>query len=371
MLEKAWEQDLGLQWRMLGYFSLHFHPKQVMEFTAIFPNGDPPRKRAYHTCSIVGDALYILGGITGDKTVLSDMFRYEISSNSWTHIEDSVTTSRTSPSRALVSAGFPKGRLCIAPRVSHHTATVVKEHYILVIGGWNGRRRCADVFCYNTVDRSWHQIPESGDVPVGLSSHTATLISSKEVLIIGREGGVHTQRRFSGAFYLNFETGKYTEAPFHAASRSGHIASLLPIRGSKESHLFVLGGRKSGGYEFIGLWGKIQSPQCSIPKNKTGQLLEKSIHCEEPSGRQHAKAVNLDRKHLFVFGGETWSGARENVTSDAFILETDKMRWYRVAHCGEVPKLVGHSIVGFDGRIFVFGGGVGNKYCNNLWEVKF
>lgn len=339
-----------------------------MEFSAILASETAPSKRAFHSCSIVGGKLYVFGGMAEDRMVLCDIFRYDISSNSWTQIENRVPGS--SQNRPLVSSEFPKGRLCTAPSVSHHTATVVRDRFILIIGGWNGRKRCADVFCFDTVEQFWRHIPESGDVPVGLSSHTSTLISPNNILIIGREGGVHTQRRFAGAFYLNFETGKYTEAPFHASSRSGHTANLIPIRASKDNHLFVFGGRKSGGYELIGSWAKIEQNESCLPKQKITDLLGRSTVCDEPCGRQHAKAVELDKKHLLLFGGETWSGVRENVTNDAFILETDKMKWYKVAFCGDVPKLVGHSMVGTGDRIFVFGGGVGNRYCDTLWEVK-
>lgn len=339
-----------------------------MEFSAISSRGTAPSKRAFHSCSVLGGALYIFGGITDDRTVLSDMYRYDVSSNSWSRIEDQVPSS--SQSRPLVSSGFPKGRLCAAPSVSHHTATVIRDRFIFIVGGWNGRKRCADVFCFDTVEQFWRHIPESGDVPVGLSSHTATLVSSKDILIIGREGGVHTQRRFAGTFYLNFVTGKYTEAPYHASSRSGHTANLIPIRASKENHLFVFGGRKSGGYELIGSWSKIEQTECSFPKQRIADLLGKSTVCEEPCGRQHAKAVELDSKHLLIYGGETWSGVRENVTNDAFILVSDRMRWYKLPLCGDVPKLVGHSMVGTGDKIFVFGGGLSNKYRDTLWEVK-
>lgn len=339
-----------------------------MEFSAILARGTPPSKRAFHTCSVLEGSLYIFGGITDDRTVLSDMYPYDVSSNSWSAIESRVP--RSSQSRPVVSSVFPKGRLCTAPSVSHHTATVIRGRFILIIGGWNGRKRCADVLCFDTVEQFWRHIPESGDVPVGLSSHTATLVSSKDILIIGREGGVHTQRRFAGAFYLNFETGKYTEAPYHASSRSGHTSNLIPIRASKDNHLFVFGGRKSGGYELIGSWNKIEQPESLFPKHRLAELLKKSTTCEEPCGRQHAKAVELDSKHLFIFGGETWSGVRENVKNDAFILDSDRMTWYKLPVGGNAPKLVGHSMVGTRDKIFVFGGGVGNKYCDNLWEVK-
>ena len=119
-----------------------------MEFCAILARGTAPSKRAFHTCSVLEGSLYVFGGITDDRTVLSDMYRYDISSNSWSAIESRVP--RSSQSRPEASSVFPKGRLCTAPSVSHHTATVIWGRFILIIGGWNGRKRCADVFLF------WH-----------------------------------------------------------------------------------------------------------------------------------------------------------------------------------------------------------------------
>lgn len=72
-----------------------------MEFSAISAKGTAPGKRAFHSCSVVGDVLYIFGGIAEDRTVFSDMFRYDISSNAWTQVKNRVPSS--SQSRALVS----------------------------------------------------------------------------------------------------------------------------------------------------------------------------------------------------------------------------------------------------------------------------
>lgn len=47
------------------------------------------------------------------------------------------------------------------------------------------------------------------------------------------------------------------------------------------------------------------------------------------------------------------------------------MRWHKVTCCRDSPKLVGHSMVRISEKIFIFGGGVANRFCNILWEVKF
>lgn len=84
------------------------------------------------------------------------------------------------------------------------------------------------------------------------------LVFFKDILIIGCEGGVYMQCCFFGVFYLNFEIGKYFEVLFYVSFRLGYIVNFIFIRISGENYLFVFGGCKSGGYELIGLWRKME-----------------------------------------------------------------------------------------------------------------
>ena len=67
-----------------------------MEFFAVSAHGIVPSKRAFHSCSVVGNFMYIFGGIALDRTVLNDMYMYNISSNMWSRIEDRVPGSSQS-----------------------------------------------------------------------------------------------------------------------------------------------------------------------------------------------------------------------------------------------------------------------------------
>lgn len=337
-----------------------------MDFSVVAANGQAPTKRAYHSCSVIENYLYIFGGIRDDKTVLNDIYRYDVEGKSWSRIEERPPSSTGTE----ISRSFPRGRLCRAPSVSHHTATVIRERYIIIIGGWNGKKRTAEIFCFDTHETTWRRIPESGDVPVGLSSHSACLVSPKDILIIGREGGIRTQRRFSGAFSLDIETGRYTEAPFHAASRSGHTANLIHMRGSRECYLLVLGGRKSGGYELLGRWQRVETLTRCIQQSRIEKLLAKCKPCDEPDGRQHSQTLQIGERYLMVFGGEKWSGVRENVTNEAFILDCNKMKWHLVPMSDQVPKLVGHTMCCVTDRVLVFGGCYQNRTCDTLWQVN-
>lgn len=78
----------------------------------------------------------------------------------------------------------------------------------------------------------------------------------------------------------------------------------------------------------------------------------------------------MGSKYLLIFGGEIWSGVRENVINEVFVLEIDIMKWYKLFFVGDVLKFVGYFMEGCGEKIFVFGGGFFSKYCNIFWEVK-
>ena len=324
-------------------------------------------KRAYHSCSVIGNTIYVYGGLSEGKIVLNEMHVYDVSTNNWNLVEPKRTGANTAIHRSAVP--FPAWRLCQAHSLSHHTANVITNRFILVVGGWNGHKRTADVYCFDTNESTWFCIPVSGDIPVGLSSHTSVVISSTETLIIGREGGVRTQRRFSGAFKLNFETGKYIEAPFHTSSRSGHTANFINVRGNKDTSLIILGGRKSGGYEIVGSVQTFNSQTGTFANENMVSLVRHCCVCEEPSGRQHLQAIELNSRYLLFYGGETWSGVRNNVTNEVFILGTYRMKWYQVPVDDQTPRLVGHSACIIGEKILVVGGMLENKPTDTLWEM--
>jgi hypothetical protein len=94
-----------------------------------------------------------------------------------------------------------------------HFFRLNKEEILILVGGWNGKKRSNSVHAFDLKDEKWiglkewtggrHRVPP----PVGLSSHTATAINDKLVCVLGREGGIKTQRRFGDLFLLNLDLG--------------------------------------------------------------------------------------------------------------------------------------------------------------------
>ena len=76
-----------------------------------------------------------------------------------------------------------------SPALSHHCAVAIDDRYMLLIGGWNGRLRTPDVWAYDAQEDRWLPMKTSGfPEGGGLSSHTATMLSSTEVCKGGRGG---------------------------------------------------------------------------------------------------------------------------------------------------------------------------------------
>ena len=337
------------------------------DFKAVSSNGASPPKVAFHTCSVVQNTVYIFGGLDDKKCVQNGLFRFDTSCNEWTEL------SRVESEGSSKAGRFGGVRIGEAPKLSHHTANVLGERFIVFIGGWTGHKRNSDVYYYDTVQNIWFQIQVKGDIPAGLSSHTSTLVSESELLIIGREGGVRTQRRSGDAFYFNVKTGVYKEAQMHVSSRSGHTANLVKTHLGKSYVLFVQGGRKGDDHQLIGSWNKKpEDSRAVVGNDKILGLLSQWVDCDKPSGRQHCVSVELSDRYLLFFGGETWSGVRNNVTNEVYILDCSKMRWYRPREVrGTVPCLTGHSMGMVGDKVYVFGGLVDGKCSDGIWMVNF
>ena len=338
------------------------------------PSGDTPNPRSFHSCTSVGNHIYIHGGMNKLRTVLDNFYCYDSQENKFEKLSSSIVISK--PSKTIDTNGIAFMRFCNSPALSHHASVTFKNRYVFQIGGWNGRRRSSDIFVFDTKERFWFQMPISGEVPAGLSSHTATLISEKEILIVGREGGIHTQRRSGNAFRFNICTGQYKEGEFRVSSRSGHTANLIRWGSNSVYSLLVYSGRKSGAqFDVVGSW-KAKPRQEAITddcvlRNMIDHLQEPQ-KCQEPEGRQHSRSLPVGDRYLVFYGGEMWRGARENVTAELFVFDCKNISWYKPLVHAELPKAVGHSFVQTqDGKVFIFGGTNGSTISNKMFTLMF
>ncbi|XP_038656726.1 kelch domain-containing protein 9-like [Scyliorhinus canicula] len=198
--------------------------------------------RAFHSINLVGGKLVVFGGMrTSEPRVppLNDLV---------------VLDPTTLTVERVVSGG---------PSRSHHGAVTLHDRWLLLVGGWDGKRRVVEVHAFDLeAGGGWNELtPGHGSQPpVGLSGHTCTKLSDREVVVVGREGGIHTQRRFASIFTLHVDIFAqrywYKERESRTASRSGHSAILTRVHGHATSRyeLLVFGGRNSPEIEMVGIW---------------------------------------------------------------------------------------------------------------------
>ncbi|KAG8540028.1 hypothetical protein GDO81_019953, partial [Engystomops pustulosus] len=214
------------------------------------------------------------------------------------------------PEQKTVESGAPGGLF----RRSHHDAAELNNKCLCVVGGWDGAHRTSSVFSYDTETAEWAPWAEhrGGTPPAGLSSHTCTKISQRELCVVGREGGVRTQRRYASVYTLQVNasdrTYRYKEEESRTASRSGHSAALLKTTRGHGWSLYVLGGRESGSEDLVGYW---KTEKVQVDTSSGSRLVEQLSRLVSSDTAKHEAPRSL-RHHscsvigpfLVIFGGE-------------------------------------------------------------------
>lgn len=307
---------------------------------------DPRFARAYHTCTAIRGKLYLYGGVkSGDpkEPPLDDIVTFD-------------------PEQKAAESGARSGLFR-----SHHDAAALGDQYLCVVGGWDGSRRLSTVCSYDTEAGEWAPWAEErpSNPPAGLSSHTCTKISDRELCVVGREGGLRTQRRYASVYTLRVNTSaktyRYKEEEWRTASRSGHTAALLQTDGRRDGwSLHVFGGRESAAVDVVGHWkaGKIQE----APGPRLLEQLSRLV----ASGKSGGDAPKSLRHHscsvigpfLVVYGGETLGRSRDAVCSDLYICDTrcTPRRWFRFPGSDPLHKRVGHRTCLLSDRLYLVGG---------------
>jgi hypothetical protein len=116
---------------------------------------------------------------------------------------------------------------------SGHTATLLKNGKVLIVGGWTGRyrlRNSAEIY-----DPATNSFAPTGNLIVERAGSTATLLPDGRVLIAGGED--RDENKLNSAEIYDPSTGLFRETGSMANPRSAHTATLL-----SDGKVLVVGG---------------------------------------------------------------------------------------------------------------------------------
>ncbi len=301
---------------------------------------------AYHTSCLLGNYLYIHGGIKkkSNREPSAELHRLDLNSHLWQQV-----------------------RAPNCPALSHHACVAVNDRYMMLIGGWTGKIRCSDIFVFDTEEEHWMNLKSHGfPAGAGLSSHTATPLADGRIMVIGREGSTRIVKRWGNAYVLSgsMDQGTYTwlEYSIEVGSRSGHTTHILG------NTLYSIGGRGDKPYEsHTGF--KTGKPPCSTMKQIASFMSKLTPMSRPPCGRKHHVAVEGEGV-VFIHGGETFDGRSRDPVAEIYLLATKPhMQWYKLG-LGPVGR-AGHTLATKDDVIIIHGGeGAKTTIYGDTYQLK-
>ncbi|KAL8056978.1 hypothetical protein ABFX02_04G153600 [Erythranthe guttata] len=196
---------------------LHIFDTVNMLWSEPSVKGTPPTPRDSHSCTTVGDNLFVFGGTDGRKP-LNDLHILDTSSNTW-----------ILPS---VRGDGPE------PREGHSAALIGKR--LFIFGGCgksdNSEIYYDDLYILNTETFSWKRVVPSGTPPSKRDSHTCSSWKNK-IIVIGGEDSCDYY--LSDVYILDADTLVWCKL--------NTTGQLMPPRGGHTTiafgnKLFVFGG---------------------------------------------------------------------------------------------------------------------------------
>ncbi len=206
--------------------------------------------RYHHTATLLpnGRVLVVGGNTYGNEPALSSAELYDPATGMWTPTgslitpRESHTATLLTNGTVLVAAGSNSlgggrpvanaevydpvtgmwkatGSLSVARY--YHTATLLQSGKVLVVGGYNPPLNSAEV--YDPATKTW---TTTGSLKTGRFWHTATLLTSGKVLVAGGLGGQFAVRLQSAEIY-DPQVGTWRGTGKLSVARTNHSATLL------------------------------------------------------------------------------------------------------------------------------------------------
>lgn len=261
-----------------------------------------PSGRFGHSCSIVGDALVLFGGINDQGQRLNDTWIGQIICEESRRMKISWRLLEVGP-----HAPYPRGA---------HAACCVDNKFIVIHGGiGQSGSRLGDTWLLDLSNglRSgiWHQIEDTEPLPLSRSGHTLTWIGGSRMVLFGGRGSEFDVLNDVWLLDINERYPKWKELKYDLSSvlgempfpRVGHSATL--VLGGK---ILVYGGedsqrRRKDDFWTLDLPALLQFESGS--KKMTKRMWKKlRIDGQCPNYRSfHGACVDTSGCHVYIFGG--------------------------------------------------------------------
>ena len=261
-----------------------------------------------------------------------------------------------------------------SPCLSHHASFTVTDRYLVTVGGWNGKARTSDIYVFDYLEKQWRRphvkgFPEGG----GLSSHAVLPLVGDCVLVVGREGGLRTQRKSGNAFLLKFNADLsnfvYSAVGLGTQSRSSHTIS------SVSGHVVIAGGRDHG---LIEIHSSFKPKPVSLPcPHNLSPIIANIEKYSQPLTKEPLCMKNhvsfTANNYLFIHGGERFDGRSKDAVCDMFILRIDatkQLHWFQ--SCFDAPiARDSHVVIQTPNDIYIHGGcGARGIVCSELFKLS-
>ncbi|HTQ60069.1 MAG TPA: kelch repeat-containing protein [Candidatus Solibacter sp.] len=222
---------------------------------------------------------------------------------------------------------------------SGHTATLLKNGKVLVVGGWTGRyqiRRSAELY-----DPATNTFTSTGNLVVERAGATATALPDGRVLIAGGED--REENKLASAEIYDPATGVFTLTGSMAEPRAAHTATAL-----KDGKVLIAGGG-SGHYPSQNVYRSAELFDLATGKfSATGDMTV---------GRHKHAAILLRNGKVLIVGGSDnrdWRG--EYASAEIYDPSTGTFKATGTMHTArfKIPEAVALLP---NGKVLVAGGG--------------
>lgn len=223
----------------------------------------------------------------------------------------------------------------------YHTATLLADGRVLVVGGMQTYRALASAEFYDPRTRTWSS---AGSLTVPSWGHTATLLPNGKVLVVGgsQSDGFHVGSSSSAEVY-DPQTNSWSAAASMRTPRSFHTATLLP-----DGQILVVGGIEATS----DVSGRVLA---------SAELYDPGTDTWAPApplsgARAKHDAILLANQRVLVLGGTT--GVNYSKASDSLrtaeLYDPTTQTWSRAAGM-QYTRTSPTGLLLADGRVLVVG----------------